>query len=60
MGLSHISLQEYYNILFSLAQHHKYSIAEIEGLLPYERDLFVDMLIKLLEEQKKELEQKRK
>tara|TARA_B110000967_G_scaffold123596_1_gene126211 strand:+ start:1862 stop:1990 length:129 start_codon:yes stop_codon:yes gene_type:complete len=38
--------------MFSLAQHHKYSIAEIEGLLPYERDLYVDMLVDHLEEQK--------
>jgi len=35
-----------------MAQHHKYSIAEIENLLPYERDLYVDMLIGYLEEQK--------
>ena len=35
-----------------MAQHHKYSIAEIEGLLPYERDLYVDMLVDHLEEQK--------
>ncbi len=35
-----------------MAQHHKYSIAELENLLPYERDLYVDMLIGYLEEQK--------
>lgn len=35
-----------------MAQHHKYSITEIEGLLPYERDLYVDMLLDFIEEQK--------
>ena len=35
-----------------MAQHHKYSIAELENLLPYERDLYVDMLIDFVEEQK--------
>ena len=35
-----------------MAQHHKYSIAELEGLLPYERDLYVDMLLDHIEEQK--------
>lgn len=35
-----------------MAQHHKYSIAELENLIPYERDLYVNMLIGHLEEQK--------
>jgi hypothetical protein len=28
-----------------LAHHHKYSIEEIEQLVPYERDIFIDMII---------------
>jgi hypothetical protein len=39
-----------------LAQHHKYSISEIENLMPFERDIYVEMLIeylKQLEEAKK-------
>jgi hypothetical protein len=43
-----------------MAQHHKYSITEIENLIPYERDLYVDMLVAYLEEQKQELENRRK
>jgi len=50
--LSHTNLGLYYKTIFSLAQHHKYSIAEIENLLPYERDIYVDMLVDHLEEQK--------
>lgn len=46
-------------MIFSLAQHHKYSISEIESMIPYERDLYVDMLMNFLEEQKRELESKR-
>jgi len=47
-------------MVFSMAQHHKYSITEIESLIPYERDLYVDMLMSYLEEQKQELENRRK
>jgi len=47
-------------MVFSMAQHHKYSITEIENLIPYERDLYVDMLMSYLEEQKQELENRRK
>ena len=50
--LSHTSLGIYYKTLFSLAQHHKYSIADIENILPYERDLYVEMLVEYLEELK--------
>lgn len=38
-------------MIFSMAQHHKYSITEIENLIPYERDLYFGMLINYLEEQ---------
>jgi hypothetical protein len=38
--------------MFAMAQHHKYSIAELENLMPFERDLYVDMLLDYIEEQK--------
>jgi hypothetical protein len=43
-------------MIFSLAQHHKYSITELENLIPYERDLYIDMLMEYLEEQKAQIE----
>ncbi len=60
MGLSHTDLARYYSMVFSLAQHHKYSITEIESLIPYERDLYVDMLMEFLEKQKQEIESRKK
>jgi len=44
-------LGEYYKQIFALAQHHKYSISEIENLIPYERDLYFGMLIDWIEKQ---------
>lgn len=49
-----MSLKDYYQIVFSLAQHHKYSISDIENLLPYERDLYFTMLVQFLEKQREE------
>jgi hypothetical protein len=46
-------------MIFSLAQHHKYSITEIENMIPYERDLYVDMLLEFLEQQKQDIESRR-
>jgi hypothetical protein len=44
-------LEDYYHIVFNLAQHHKYSIAEIENMMPYERDLYFQMLVAWIQEQ---------
>jgi hypothetical protein len=41
-----------------MAQHHKYSISDIENLIPFERDLYVQMLIDFLEKEKEKREQK--
>jgi len=38
--------------VFALAQHHKYQISEIENLIPYERDIYIDLLLAYIEEQK--------
>tara|TARA_B100000519_G_C14104327_1_gene372604 strand:+ start:685 stop:822 length:138 start_codon:yes stop_codon:yes gene_type:complete len=32
-------------------QHHKYNITEIENMLPWERDIYVDMLINYIKEE---------
>tara|TARA_B100000497_G_C7470656_1_gene289964 strand:- start:6 stop:140 length:135 start_codon:yes stop_codon:yes gene_type:complete len=41
-------------MVFGLAQHHKYQISEVESLLPFERDLYYEMLIDFIETQKAE------
>jgi len=38
-------------MIFSMAQHHKYSITELENMMPYERDLYFGMLIDFIEQQ---------
>ena len=57
--LSHNNLLNYYNLNFSLAQHHKYSIAEIEDMMPFERDIYVELLVQFLKEEKERIEQQR-
>jgi len=42
-----------------LAQHHKYSISEIEDLMPFERDIYTDMLIDHLEKEKDRIEKEK-
>jgi hypothetical protein len=54
LGYSNISI--FYKTIFALVQHHKYSIKELENLIIFERDIYVDMLINYLEEQKRKSE----
>jgi len=56
MVLSHNTLTNYYQTNFSLMQHHKYSLGDIEGMIPWERDIYVKMLLEYLEKLKEERE----
>jgi len=40
-----------------LAQHHKYSIEEIENLPPYEREIYCQLLSDFLEDQEEKQRQ---
>lgn len=50
MALNHNSLENYYSTIFSLIQHHKYSISDIENLIPFERDIYVQLLVDYLKQ----------
>ena len=39
-------------------QHHNYSLREIEGMIPWEKEIYVSMLIEYLKEEKQKQEQK--
>ena len=39
-------------------QHHKYSLTEIENMIPWERDIYVDMLITWIKEQNEKQKQR--
>lgn len=51
-----MDLQNYFSLNFSLMQYHKYSLWEIENMIPWERDIYVGLLQQHLEEE--ELKQK--
>lgn len=36
-------------------QHHKYSLTELEGMIPWERDVYLSMLLQYLEEEREKL-----
>ena len=48
----HMDLESYFRLNFALMQYHKYSLTEIENLMPWERDIYVGLLKQHLEEEK--------
>jgi hypothetical protein len=39
-------------------QHHKYSLTELESMLPWERDIYVNLLVQYIEEENEKIKQK--
>ena len=42
----------YYDYNFSMIQHHQWSLSDLENLIPWERDIYVELLRAHLEEEK--------
>lgn len=57
MNLCHESAINLYKTNFALIQYHKYSLEELENMIPFEREIYVSLLVKHLEEEKQKLKQ---
>ena len=55
--MAHEDLVSYYKLNYAMMQHHKYSLTELENMIPWEREIYVGYLIKFLEKQKLEAQQ---
>ena len=49
--MAHESLESYYKTNFSLIQHHKYSLTEIENMIPWDREIYIALLKQYIEEE---------
>ena len=43
-----------------MMQHHKYSLEEIEDIMPWEREIYVGLLMKFIEEENERVKQENK
>lgn len=56
IALSHENLVSYFNINFILMEEYKYSLTELEAMIPWERDIYLNLLsehLKTKEEMRK-------
>jgi|MGYP003336765009 hypothetical protein len=43
-----------------MMQHHKYSLTELEGMIPWERDIYISMLLQYIEEENRKIKELQK
>lgn len=49
--MSHETLESYYKTNFALVNDHKYSLTEIEGMIPWEREVYIALIKQRIEEE---------
>ena len=49
--MAHEDLASYYKLNFALMQHHKYSLTELENMMPWEIEIYVSLLQQYVEEE---------
>jgi len=57
--MAHTSLESYFKVNFALIQYHKYSLTEIENMIPWERDIYISLLQQYIEEENLKAQQQR-
>lgn len=43
---------------FALMQHHKYSLTELENMMPWEREVYITLLTQFIEEENEKAKQR--
>ena len=49
--MAHEALESYFKTNFALMQHHKYSLTELENMIPWEREVYLTLLQQYIEEE---------
>ena len=51
ISLCHNTLENYFITNFNMMQHHKYSLTELDSLIPFEKEIYVNLLVNHIEEE---------
>lgn len=57
---NHETLGNYFQTNFALMQHHKYSLTELDNLIPWERQVYIDLLMRYLEEENEKIKEQQR
>ena len=53
------NLKNYFETNFALMQHHKYNLEDIEHMMPWEKNIYVTLLISYIKEENEKLQQQK-
>ena len=53
------NLKNYFETNFALMQHHKYNLEDIEHMMPWEKNIYVTLLINYIKEENEKLQQQK-
>ena len=56
--LRHDTLENYFQTNFALMQHHKYSLSDLDNMIPWEKSIYVDMLVEHIREENEKIKLK--
>ena len=45
---------------FAMMQHHNYSLTELENMIPWEREIYLHLLLQFIEEEKQRTENEKR
>lgn len=54
IALAHDNLQNYYTMNFVLMNDHKYSLNDLESMIPFEREIYTELLKQEMEKERTE------
>lgn len=50
--MAYMELESYFRINFALLQFHKWPIGDVENMMPWERDIYLELLQQHIEDEK--------
>ena len=57
--MAHTNLESYFKVNFALIQHHKYTLTEVENMIPWEKDVYISLLQQHIEEENLKAQQRK-
>lgn len=49
-------MTNYYQVNFQMMQHHKYSLTELDNMIPWEREIYTGLLTQWVDEENKRIQ----
>lgn len=53
------TLMNHFKTNFALMQHHKYSLSDLENMIPWERFVYIDLLKEFIRQEEEKLKEQR-